>query len=330
MKFEKAARKLEEILECPKCHSTLIKKEKQFMCTKCKSSFSVESRIPKLAIKNKKESFDTEKYYNEIYSENVNISELKATKKILPFKSIRESIVKKLIEKNRGGGVLLSIGCGIGEYEELFMGKKYILLGTDLSLNALKVAKNYCKECQYFQARAESLPLKNSSVDIVLCIDMIEHVINDKPVLKEISRVLKKEGLLVITTVFSYKHENFSYKYENAQVKDILLRKDSFGEGGDLRLYGYEFQEQLKKFGLYAEERIFFGGDLMQQLRKLKNYFLSLKKHERIDVISGRVLKKNPHYYIYSKILKFFYWIDYLIYCKRRGELILLLCRKVK
>ena len=313
------------ILVCPKCHFSLKQENKKFFCKKCNSSFGIEEEIPKLVVKKTEDDADAENYYNGIYREAVKVNELKTVKKNLPFKSIREEITEKVVRGYKKKGILLSIGCGIGEYEDLFRGE-YALLGTDLSLNALKVAKEYCKECQYFQANAESLPLKDQSIDILLCIDMIEHVLDDKAVLKEISRVLKKDGILILTTAFSH-------QYKNVQVSEVsfrTFRNDSFGEGGDLRDYGYELISQLKELGFSTEKIRFFGGDIMNNLNKIKNYFLNFRKHNRIDVISGRVLAENPHYLIYSKILKTFYWLDYLIYRKKDGTIIFLACRKIK
>jgi SAM-dependent methyltransferase len=45
-----------------------------------------------------------------------------------------------------------------------------------------------------------SIPIKNNSVDMVLCLDVIEHIIEDAAFINEISRVLKKGAKLILTT----------------------------------------------------------------------------------------------------------------------------------
>ena len=49
-------------------------------------------------------------------------------------------------------------------------------------------------------ASALELPIEDNSVDLVLCLDLIEHVKEDDKIVKEISRVLKKDGKVILTT----------------------------------------------------------------------------------------------------------------------------------
>lgn len=58
------------------------------------------------------------------------------------------------------------------------------------------------------QAQAENLPYLNEVFDIVIAIDMIEHVEDRSRTLREIARVLKPSGILFMTAPnrFSWKH----------------------------------------------------------------------------------------------------------------------------
>ena len=49
-------------------------------------------------------------------------------------------------------------------------------------------------------ASALELPIEDNRVDVVLCLDLIEHVKEDDKLVKEISRVLKKGGKFILTT----------------------------------------------------------------------------------------------------------------------------------
>src|SRR5215813_6208551 len=44
----------------------------------------------------------------------------------------------------------------------------------------------------------ETLPIQDNSVDLAFCINVIDHVLNPEMVLKELGRVLKKSGELVL------------------------------------------------------------------------------------------------------------------------------------
>lgn len=50
---------------------------------------------------------------------------------------------------------------------------------------------------------ARLVPLADDSVDIALCLDMIEHVKEDDQVVREVGRVLKEDGVLLLTTPMS-------------------------------------------------------------------------------------------------------------------------------
>lgn len=52
----------------------------------------------------------------------------------------------------------------------------------------------------YTTADVTELPLRSGSVDLVLCLDVIEHVFDDRRVIAEIARSLKSRGLVVLTT----------------------------------------------------------------------------------------------------------------------------------
>ncbi|WP_321330281.1 glycosyltransferase [uncultured Ilyobacter sp.] len=103
------------------------------------------------------------------------------------------------------------------------------VLGLDISLEAIENAQlKYKKEnLEYKQGSVEEIPIENESIDVVVSFETLEHVSEElqKKFLKEIKRVLKKDGILVISTpdkqiysdIFNYKnefHEKEFYKEE--------------------------------------------------------------------------------------------------------------------
>lgn len=98
--------------------------------------------------------------------------------------------LKKAIEKYEVTNLkILDIGCGSKPYSSFFKGtKKYI--GVNLTLN------------EYVDCitSAENLPFASESFDVVISTQMLEHVKDPAKVLKEIYRVLKKEGVVFLST----------------------------------------------------------------------------------------------------------------------------------
>lgn len=94
-------------------------------------------------------------------------------------------------------GKILDLGCGDGAYTKEITGNNFVI-GSDLGFNDLSKGRE--DNSFFVNANAEVLPFKNESFDNVLCIELIEHVKYDLKVFKEISRVLKKDGYLLIST----------------------------------------------------------------------------------------------------------------------------------
>jgi SAM-dependent methyltransferase len=96
-------------------------------------------------------------------------------------------------------GDLLDIGCGEGALCEriaLTYPKKFRITGSDF------IRENFKAKNKFVQADLNNLPLpfKDSSLDVVMLVEVIEHVRNPASLLDEIYRILKKNGRLIIST----------------------------------------------------------------------------------------------------------------------------------
>jgi ubiquinone/menaquinone biosynthesis C-methylase UbiE len=69
---------------------------------------------------------------------------------------------------------------------------------VDLDREGLSKARE--RRISSLNASGLKLPFKDESVDVLLCLDVIEHVKEDDLLLSEIARVLKESGKLVLTT----------------------------------------------------------------------------------------------------------------------------------
>ena len=98
-----------------------------------------------------------------------------------------------LNSKKLNGKVILDVGCGHKPYRVL--NDDTIWLGLDTSPNSLRDF-NY-KENSFY-------PIKNQSIDLVICTEVLEHVENDKFLVEEIYRCLKIDGTAIFTTPFLF------------------------------------------------------------------------------------------------------------------------------
>lgn len=95
-------------------------------------------------------------------------------------------------------GRFLDIGCGGGLVTEClpFYYPKVKIYGCDISKTAIKHAKKYGTGKVSYKVFNKQLPYPSNYFDAVTCIDVLEHVPNEKYFVREIKRVLKKGGVL--------------------------------------------------------------------------------------------------------------------------------------
>lgn len=95
----------------------------------------------------------------------------------------------------------LDVGCASGymvsQIANIFPKTKYF--GIDIYDKAIDYAKKTYPQINFKVATADKLPFKENTFDIILFYETIEHVENPEKCLKEIRRVLRKDGTLILT-----------------------------------------------------------------------------------------------------------------------------------
>ena len=96
---------------------------------------------------------------------------------------------------------LLDVGCGRGRNLTAFA--KVIpsarLVGTDIAPSAVEYIRGLGFEGQVCDASV-ALPFENGFFDVVTCGEVLEHVVNTDRLLEEVSRTLRPDGLMILTT----------------------------------------------------------------------------------------------------------------------------------
>jgi len=112
----------------------------------------------------------------------------------------RKKIVLRLVDKfckKVNPSIILDAGCGTGMiFSHL---EKYgTVVGIDLSKEALK----FCRERRLrplIMADMVALPFKNESFDLIVGLDILEHIEGDSMAIGDFYRALKKDGILIVT-----------------------------------------------------------------------------------------------------------------------------------
>ena len=136
-------------------------------------------------------------------------------------------------------GDALDLGCGVGSHFTLLKEFAEEVDGVDLSPEALSFAKSYPYR-RLEQSPAERLPMGDGAYDLILCADVIEHV-EDRSAMKEIARVLRTNGRVVLTTPAfpSLWHENDDYSHHLRRYRKSELVALARDGGLEVEYVGY-------------------------------------------------------------------------------------------
>jgi len=95
---------------------------------------------------------------------------------------------------------VLDIGMGRGEFSLWFAKKGKTVTGTGINLNSYDLDYDLLRSnnINVVECNVEKMPFKDNSFDAVLLSHILEHCFNLGVVLKEVHRVLKKDGYLFV------------------------------------------------------------------------------------------------------------------------------------
>lgn len=137
---------------------------------------------------------------------------------------------------------VLDVGCGIGNLLKILPeSNKY---GVDIAKEYIRKAKLNIPEGTFVQASVEKLPFDDEYFDFVFCTEVLEHVNNPEKVVNEISRVCKKNAIVIYST------------FNNSNLKNLISLKfigKHYCSDDHLREYNfYTFKKLLiSKFNIY-------------------------------------------------------------------------------
>ncbi len=100
------------------------------------------------------------------------------------------------------GSVVLDVGCGSGLFIDKVSDKAKIVIGIDVSrklLNKAKEKANVRGNVYVLQADADHLPFCNKFFDRTFAFTILQNMPLPKKTLKELKRVAKPEGKMVVT-----------------------------------------------------------------------------------------------------------------------------------
>jgi 2-polyprenyl-6-hydroxyphenyl methylase/3-demethylubiquinone-9 3-methyltransferase len=171
---------------------------------------------------------------------------------------------------------VLDVGCGGGFSCEFLAHRGAIVSGVDQSAPCIRIAREHAQQNQlaidYQHGVAEHLPYSEDSFDVVVCVDVLEHVANVQETLAEVSRVLKPGGFFCFDTI------NRTFKSKAIMIwllEDILQEIPRGIHDWQKFIRPHELTDLMQPFG-FAEIEIkgfnIFGSTMLDHIQAYRYY----------------------------------------------------------
>lgn len=154
----------------------------------------------------------------------------------LPRQNIENFVLESANKITDSDLPILDLGCGRRNYKNLFS-QALDIPEKDIPYVAVD---HYIGDDDMYKKRGPNvvssisqIPLSSKSVGVVVCTEVLEHVADDGGVLKEIGRVLRQNGKLILTVPGKYipKHNKLPYQVDYRRYTETGLSQKLFDAG---------------------------------------------------------------------------------------------------
>jgi ubiquinone/menaquinone biosynthesis C-methylase UbiE len=168
--------------------------------------------------------------------------------------------------KNVRNSYVLDVGCGSNAYLSFLMGRQgNRVLGVDRDEGAIKSARQRSagnERMQFKVIDARRLNSLDEKFDCAVCMEVIEHIKDDEKLLRDLCSLLKKGGLLILSTVNRDSWLAKKCSHDISEEEDGGHVRDGYGKK--------ELEEKLKRNGFVVEESTSCIGGITQRALALE------------------------------------------------------------
>lgn len=194
----------------------------------------------------------------------------------------KQKVLSKIINPK-----ILDIGCGPGEFA-----RELEKIGNYYGLDKSETAVNYCKEkiSSVKVGDILNIPYEDNYFDVVLALDVLEHVEDDERALMELRRVVNKNGIVIIFV------PAFDFLWSITDVLSNHYRRYTLGI----------FGEKIKKNGFKVLKRSYFNFFLFLPIAFIRLFIRLFGIKAKSELETGFL--NNFLYYIFmieSKIINY-------------------------
>lgn len=181
-----------ELLRCPQCKTKLIRDIQKITCPICKKAALLDGRFLDFTSLTPKLNLQFSDYLSNLYTLAGNVQEdIHETWRI-------QKIINKLPKKETRS-VCLEIGGADGPLTPTLEERYTTVFSIDLSKPFLQRIESKTEKTICILGDAQFLPISDKSVDVIVCSEVLEHVLIPTQLLLEIRRILKPDGYCLLS-----------------------------------------------------------------------------------------------------------------------------------
>lgn len=198
------------------------------------------------------------------------------------FSHIRHEWIREKLIKIENGKILLDAGAGEQQYAPFCKHLKYIAQDFG-KYDPTECKKGVSEELKWDTSKINivcdiiDMPLEDESVDVVLCTEVFEHLKDPVLAVREISRILKPGGELILTAPFCSLTHMAPYYFANGFSE--------FWYKEHLEAYGFEIRE-LTPDGNYFK---YMAQELFRTVEMSEKYCKFSLNQEQVGTLSKAV-----------------------------------------
>lgn len=178
---------------------------------------------------------------------------------------VRNRILSNILEKeNHKNHRLFDAGCGVGLISLHLSSKFHKISGVDIDSQKIKDANillksNNVKNVEFSKADLLKDNFTNKKFDVIICFEVLEHVVDDKKLLSNLGHLLEEDGQLILSfpsgtflsRIAQKSLDHYKIGYTPTDIKKLL-------QGTDLKIVDeYSFGKSVLGKGVVACDFVF-------------------------------------------------------------------------